>query len=129
MVSVTEETPYPSGFLATVTEMTLMTVVCRGFLDGGGGYVFHRRWISSIVQSLESGTCSTGFWGGNRCHHGHHYWHGVLDLGRGQTPVFSPVYGVSPRGCCDILVTGVTAITLMALIYGLILLRGCAATS
>ena len=40
MVSVTEETPYLSGFLATVTEMTLMTVLCRGFLDRGGGYVF-----------------------------------------------------------------------------------------
>jgi hypothetical protein len=44
-VSVTEETPYLSGLLATVTVMTLMTVICRGFLDRGGGYVFHRRWI------------------------------------------------------------------------------------
>ncbi len=88
-----------------------MTVNCRGFLDGGGGYVFHRRWISSIVQSLESGTCSIGFWGGNLRHHGHHYWHGVLDLGWGQTPVFAWAYGVSPRGCCDILVTVVTPVT------------------
>jgi hypothetical protein len=50
-----------------------MTVNCRGFLDGGGGYVFHRRWISSIVQSLQSGTCSTGFEGGNLSHH---FWRG-----------------------------------------------------
>jgi hypothetical protein len=37
---VTEETPCLSGFLAGVTVMTLMTVICRGFLDRGGGYVF-----------------------------------------------------------------------------------------
>ena len=42
-VIVTEETPYLSGFHAGVTVMTLMTVICRGFLDGGGGYAFHRR--------------------------------------------------------------------------------------
>jgi len=53
--------------------MTLMTLICRGFLDGGGDYVFHRRWISSIVQSLESGMCSTGFWGGNLRHHSHRF--------------------------------------------------------
>ena len=72
-VSVTEETPYLSGLLAGVTLMTLMTVICSGYLDAGGGYVFHRRWISSIVQSLQSGTCSTGFWGGHRCRHRHHF--------------------------------------------------------
>ena len=43
-----------------MTVMTLMTMICRGFPDGGSGYLFHRRWISSIVQSLQSGTCSTG---------------------------------------------------------------------
>ena len=45
-----------------MTLMTLMTLICKGFLDGGGGYAFHRRWIFSIVQLLQSGTCSTGFW-------------------------------------------------------------------
>jgi hypothetical protein len=40
MVSITEETPYLSGFRTGVTVMTLMTVICRGFLDRGGGYVF-----------------------------------------------------------------------------------------
>jgi hypothetical protein len=45
MVSVTEETPYLSSLLAGVTVMTLMTMICGGFLNGGG-YVFHRRWIS-----------------------------------------------------------------------------------
>ena len=29
--------------------MTLMTLIRGGFL-GGGGYVFHRRWISSTCQ-------------------------------------------------------------------------------
>ena len=33
-VSVTEETPYLSGFLAGVTMMTLMTVVYGLILDG-----------------------------------------------------------------------------------------------
>src|SRR3954447_7285574 len=31
---------------ALMTVMTLMTVICRGLLDGGNGYGFHRRWIS-----------------------------------------------------------------------------------
>jgi hypothetical protein len=35
MVSVTKETPYLSGFLAGVTVMALMTVICGGFLDRG----------------------------------------------------------------------------------------------
>jgi hypothetical protein len=35
MVSVTEETPYLSGFLATVTVMTLMTVIYGLILDRG----------------------------------------------------------------------------------------------
>jgi hypothetical protein len=39
-LTVAEETPYLSGFLAGVTVMTLMTVICRGFLDRGGGYAF-----------------------------------------------------------------------------------------
>jgi hypothetical protein len=55
-----------------MTVMMLITVICRGFLDGGG-YVFHRRWISSIVQSFQSGTYSTGFSGGNLRHHSHHF--------------------------------------------------------
>jgi hypothetical protein len=35
MVSVTEETPYLSDFLATVTAMTLMTVIYGLILDRG----------------------------------------------------------------------------------------------
>ena len=35
MVSVTEETPYLSGFLAGVTVMTLMTVIYGLILDRG----------------------------------------------------------------------------------------------
>ncbi len=74
--------------------MTLMTVNSRGFLDGRGGYVFHRRWISSIVQSLQSGTCSTGFWGGNLRHHSHHYSERLLTCnGYRHTRVFSCAQG------------------------------------
>jgi hypothetical protein len=29
--------------------MMVMTLICGGFL-GGGGYAFHRRWISSTFQ-------------------------------------------------------------------------------
>jgi len=36
--------------------------------------------------------------------------------------MFSCVYGVSPRGCCGFVVTAVTAMTLMTVIYGLILI-------
>jgi hypothetical protein len=35
MVSVTEETPYLSGLLATVTVMTLMTLIYGLILDEG----------------------------------------------------------------------------------------------
>ena len=49
-VTVTEETPYLSGFLAGVTVMTLMTVVCGGFLDGGDGYVFGRRRFPQLSE-------------------------------------------------------------------------------
>jgi hypothetical protein len=35
MVSVTEKMAYLSGFLCGVTIMTLVTVLCEGFLDGG----------------------------------------------------------------------------------------------
>ena len=35
MVSVTEETPYLSGLLATVTVMTLMTMIYGLILDEG----------------------------------------------------------------------------------------------
>jgi hypothetical protein len=93
-----------------MTVMTLMTVICRGFLDGGGGYVFHRRWISSIVQSLQSGTCSTGIgvitavtivttFGGGL---GLWWW--------GYTCVSFCACGVSQEGYCFILVTEVTAV-------------------
>jgi hypothetical protein len=55
-------------------------------------------------------------------------WEGVLDLWS-DTRVFSRVYGVSPRGCCGFVVTAVTAMTLMTLIYGLILDKGRSSTS
>jgi hypothetical protein len=55
-------------------------------------------------------------------------WEGVLDLWS-DTRVFSRVYGVSPRGCCGFVVTAVTVMTLMTVLYGLILDRGCASTS
>jgi hypothetical protein len=35
MVSVTEETPYLNGFLATVTVMTLMTLIIRAYSRQG----------------------------------------------------------------------------------------------
>jgi hypothetical protein len=47
MVSVSEETPYLSGFLAGVTVMTLMTMNCRRILDAR--LVCHPRWLSSII--------------------------------------------------------------------------------
>jgi hypothetical protein len=70
-----------SNVFARVTLMTLVTVDCGCYLDGGGGYVFHRRWISSIVQSLQSGTRSTGSCGG--LHHCHHVWResGLIAVG------------------------------------------------
>ena len=49
MASVTEETPYLSGLLATVTVMTLMTVLYGLILDEGmrlyfvGPYRFNRE--------------------------------------------------------------------------------------
>ena len=45
-------------------------------------------------------------------------WEGFWICGR-DTRVFSPVYGVSPRGCCGFVVTAVTAMTLMTVLYGL----------
>jgi hypothetical protein len=59
-MSVTEETPYLSGFLATVTVMTLMTVIYGLILDEGkrryflGPYPFNltrrtRRWEQKIL--------------------------------------------------------------------------------
>ena len=52
-------------------------------------------------------------------------WKGVLDL-LSDTRVFTRVFGLSQRGGCEFVVT---AVRLMTLIYGLILDRGCAATS
>ena len=46
-VTVTEETPYLSGFHAGVTVMTLMTVKCWRILDAR--LVFHPRELSSIT--------------------------------------------------------------------------------
>jgi hypothetical protein len=47
MVSVTEETPYLSGFLATVTVMTLMTVIYGPILDEG----MRRYFVGSLTPS------------------------------------------------------------------------------
>ena len=55
-------------------------------------------------------------------------WKGVLDLWS-DTRVFSRVYGVSPRGCCGFVVTAVTAMTLMTVLYELILDRERISTS
>jgi hypothetical protein len=56
------------------------------------------------------------------------YGRGFWICGR-DTRVFSRVYGGSPRGCCGFVVTAVTAMTLMTVLYGLILERGCISTS
>jgi hypothetical protein len=56
------------------------------------------------------------------------YRRGFWICGR-DTRVFSRVYGVSPRGCCGFVVTAVTAMTLMTVLYGLILNRGRSSTS
>ena len=67
-----------------------------------------------------SGTCSTGFWGGNLRHHSHHYWQGVVDLRWGtHMYVSSAPISMSPKGCCGFVVTAVTAMTLMTLNTGL----------
>jgi hypothetical protein len=47
MVSVSEETPYPSGLLAGVTAMTLMTVLYGLILDRGT----HLYFVGSITPS------------------------------------------------------------------------------
>ena len=47
MVSVTEETPYLSGFLAGVTVMTLMTLIYGLILDEG----MRRYLIGSLTPS------------------------------------------------------------------------------
>jgi len=47
MVSVTEETPYLSGLLATVTAMTLMTLIYGLILDEG----MHLYFVGSLTDS------------------------------------------------------------------------------
>jgi hypothetical protein len=47
MVSVSEETPYLSGLLATVTVMTLMTLMYKLFLDEG----MRRYFVGSLTAS------------------------------------------------------------------------------
>jgi hypothetical protein len=47
MVSVTEETPYLSGFLAGVTVMTLMTLIYGLILDEGMLLYF----VDSLIPS------------------------------------------------------------------------------
>jgi hypothetical protein len=50
MVSVTEETPYLSGFLTGVTAMTLMTVISGLILDRG----VHLYFVGSPTASTKS---------------------------------------------------------------------------
>jgi hypothetical protein len=47
MVSVTEQTPYLSGLLATVTAMTLMTVLYGLILEEG----MRRYFVDSLTPS------------------------------------------------------------------------------
>jgi hypothetical protein len=47
MVSVTEQTPYPSGLLAGVTVMTLMTMIYGLILDEG----MRRYFVDSLTPS------------------------------------------------------------------------------
>jgi hypothetical protein len=64
MVNVTEETPYLSGLLATVTVMTLMTMIYGLILDEGmrlyfvGPYHFNltrrtRRWQQMVPHATQ----------------------------------------------------------------------------
>lgn len=53
--------------------------------------------------------CPTGLWGVTVVTSVTTLWEGVWICGR-DTRDFSRVYGVSPRGCCDILVTEVTEV-------------------
>src|SRR3954454_2647489 len=94
-----------------MTVITLMTVNCRGFLDGGG-YLFRRRWISSIAQSLQSGTRTTGSCGGHhRCHRYHHFWRGSGPKVVGIRVCLLVCLWREPRGVAlYILVTEVTAV-------------------
>jgi hypothetical protein len=81
---------------------------------------FSKRWwlclpsqmdlLNISVQSLQSGTCSTGFWGGNLRHHGHHFGQGVVDLRWVHTCLLRCVCVVSREGYRFILVTEVTAV-------------------
>jgi hypothetical protein len=47
MVSVTEETPYLSGLLATMTVMTLMTMIYGLILDEG----MRLHFVGSLTSS------------------------------------------------------------------------------
>src|SRR5919107_4046965 len=56
MVSVTEETPYLSGLLATVTAMTLMTLIYGLILDEGMRPYFVDSWSDKLIRpSARSG--------------------------------------------------------------------------
>ena len=48
MFIVMEKKAYLSGYLTTMTVMTLMTVICAGFQDGG--YVFGRRRFPQLSE-------------------------------------------------------------------------------
>src|SRR4051812_8424994 len=86
------------------------------------------RLYSRVSQSLWRSSATTGT--RHRCHRCHHFWQeGGLSLWWGHERVFSRVYGVGSRGQRCILVTAVTVMTLMTLIFGLILDRGRTSTS
>lgn len=57
MFVVIEETAQIGGLL---TIMTLMTVICGGFLEGGG-YVFRWRWIASTIRETGCTMLTVGF--------------------------------------------------------------------
>jgi hypothetical protein len=74
----------------------------------------YRRAFGEALRPLASG---------HRCHRCHHFMEeGVWICGR-DTRVLSRVYGLSPRGCCRIVVTAVTVVTLVTVLCGLILDR------
>ena len=55
-------------------------------------------------------------------------WEGILDLWSGHARLL-PCLWCEPKGCCKFVVTAVTAMTLMTVLYGLILDRERISTS
>jgi hypothetical protein len=55
MVSVTEETPYLSGLLATVTVMTLMTLSYGLILDSSAPLLYRVSYCFNVTRRAEQG--------------------------------------------------------------------------